>query len=156
EPALSPEDEIDGPHAALGELEELDEAMRCRPRHDATRYHDPRAWRILAAVSRARSWEAIMALWAGDLPALARPGSSAESAADRLARACAAALLGRADEAQRDAREVQTEALAARSPELVCDAVSIRALAAANAGDLGAATDLARRASMMSRTETLL
>lgn len=37
----------------------------------------------------------------------------------------------------------------------MCDAASIRALATATSGDLEGATELARRASMMSRTEAL-
>jgi len=73
----------------------------------------------------------------------------------RVCRAFAAALVGRTEEAAREAHAVQREAAAGQRGDLVCDAVSARALAAANAADLDAATELARRASMMARTEAL-
>jgi hypothetical protein len=64
-------------------------------------------------------------------------------------------MLGRTEDAHLHARAVQAEASIAQAASLVSDAVATRALAAANGGDLVAATDLARRASMMSRTEAL-
>ncbi len=70
-------------------------------------------------------------------------------------RALAKALLGRTDEALREAAAVRALATAASSPAAVCDVASIRALATATSGDLEGATELARRASMMSRTEAL-
>jgi hypothetical protein len=73
----------------------------------------------------------------------------------RVLAALAKALLGRTDEARREAAAARALAIAASSPALVCDAASIRALATATAGDLEGATELARRASMMSRTEAL-
>ena len=72
-----------------------------------------------------------------------------------LLQALAKALLGRTDEAQREAAAARTAAIAAGDPAGVCDAASIRALATVNAGDLAEATELSRHASRMSRTEAL-
>ena len=69
--------------------------------------------------------------------------------------ALAKALLGRTDEALREAAATRAQAITASSPAVVCDAASVRALATATLGDLVGATELARRASMMSRTEAL-
>lgn len=69
--------------------------------------------------------------------------------------ALAKALLGRTDEAMLEAAAARAQAITASAPAIVCDAASIRALATATMGDLVGATELARRASMMSRTEAL-
>ena len=103
----------------------------------------------------ARFRAAIQGLRGDELTALVA-GSPPESDLEaRVLAALAKALLGRADEAQREAAAARALAIAARSPALVCDAASIRALATATAGDLEGATELARRATMMSRTEAL-
>ncbi len=78
--------------------------------------------------------------------------SAAPADADLEAQVLAAlakALLGRTDEALREATATRALGTAARSSAAVCDAASIRALATATAGDLEGATELARRASMM-------
>lgn len=73
----------------------------------------------------------------------------------RVAVALAKALVGPLSDAQREAHGAFGEAQALKDAALACDAMSVRALAAANAGDLELATELSRRASMMSRTESL-
>jgi len=102
-------------------------------------------------VARARD---LLTTFAGaDIEGVARGAATTVDA--RVLCAFAKALLGQVGAAQLEAHAAQLEASAARRGDLVCDAVAARALAAANAGDLGAATELARRASMMSRTEGL-
>jgi hypothetical protein len=109
--------------------------------------------RILAQVQGAGLWQALLALRGADVGALA---VGARLATDgRLACALADAMLGRVDEAQAEAKTLQAEASTSGAAGLVCDAVATRALASAISGDLVAATDLARRASMMSRTEAM-
>lgn len=98
---------------------------------------------------------AIQALRGDELTALVDETDAGASLEVRSLTALAKALLGRTDEALREAAAARTLAIAASSPAVVCDAASIRALATATSGDLEGATELARRASMMSRTEAL-
>jgi hypothetical protein len=109
-------------------------------------------------VGSARFRAAIQALRGDELTALLAGSQQGEAAPDLETQALAAlakALLGRTDEALREAAAARAQAITASSPGVVCDAASVRALATANQGDLVGATELARRASMMSRTEAL-
>jgi hypothetical protein len=106
-------------------------------------------------VQSARFRAAIQALRGDELTTLvtaSAPGADPEA---QVLSALAKALLGRTDEALREAASARALAIAASAPAVVCDAASVRALATANAGDLEGATELSRRASMMSRTEAL-
>ncbi len=106
----------------------------------------------------ARFRAAIQALRGEELAALiaeAAPGEAAPDLDMQALAALAKALLGRTDEALREAAAARAQAITAGSPAVVCDMASVRALATATLGDLVGATELARRASMMSRTEAL-
>lgn len=103
----------------------------------------------------ARFRAAIQALHGAELTTLVEGAPADADLEAQVLAALAKALLGRTDEALRDAAATRALGAAARSPAVVCDAASIRALATATAGDLEGATELARRASMMSRTEAL-
>lgn len=103
----------------------------------------------------ARFRAAIQALRGDELTTLVDEAAPGEGLEAQVLVALAKALVGRTDEAMREAASARAQAIAASSPAAVCDAASIRALATATAGDLEGATELARRASMMSRTEAL-
>jgi hypothetical protein len=106
-------------------------------------------------VRSARFRAAIQALRGDELTTLVDAAAPESDLEARVLAALAKALLGRTDEALREAAAARTEAIAASAPAVVCDAASVRALATAISGDLEGATELARRASMMSRTEAL-
>ena len=103
----------------------------------------------------ARFRAAIQALRGDELTLLVDDAEATTSLEAQVWSALAKALLGRTDEALREAAAARALAITASSPAVVCDATSIRALATATSGDLEGATELARRASMMSRTEAL-
>ncbi len=122
-------------------------------------YHGSASLRLALAYSpgvrSALFRAAIQALRGEEITALVDDAPAEADLEAQVLAALAKALLGRTDEALRDAASARVLAIAASSPDAVCDTASIRAMATATSGDLEGATELARRASMMSRTEAL-
>jgi hypothetical protein len=125
-----------------------------RPRYHAFGFRR-RALAYSREVRIAQFRAAITALRGDELRALVAGAPADDGLEARVLTALAKALLGRTDEALREAAAARALAITASSPAAACDAASIRALATATSGDLEGATELARRASMMSRTEAL-
>jgi hypothetical protein len=139
-----------------GTLPDVDEAETFVDASPAARDF---AGRAVARAARAAvlSFDAEkLALWNDVHERLVKPGDADEGALSLHAgRGWASVLAGDADAAKASADALRKEATRASHAALVVESATLRAAAEAVAGNLEEATSLARRASRMSRTESL-